>query len=52
MRTKIYVPYRRQSKLNQLIDYIEIKLSRLNCKVLNFVKVAQKNGKEIHIWDY
>lgn len=45
MRTKIYVPYRRQSKLNQLIDYIEIKLSRLNYKILNFVKVAQRKWK-------
>ena len=45
MRTKIYVPYKRQSKLNQLKDYIEVKIIRLNYKTRNFVKIAQRKWK-------
>lgn len=42
MRTKIYVSYGKQSRLNQLKDYIEVKINRLNYKTRNFVKVAQR----------
>lgn len=42
MRTKIYVAYEKQSRLNQLKDYIEVKINRLNYKTRNFVKVAQR----------
>ena len=45
MRTKIYVAYGKQSRLNQLKDYIEIKLNRLNYEILNFVKIAQRKWK-------
>ena len=45
MRTKIYVAYEKQSRLNQLKDYIEVKINRLNYKTRNFVKVAQRKWK-------
>lgn len=45
MRTKIYVTYGKQSRLNQLKDYIEVKINRLNYKTRNFVKVAQRKWK-------
>lgn len=45
MRTKIYVAYGKQSRLNQLKDYIEVKINRLNYKTRNFVKVAQRKWK-------
>ena len=45
MRTKIYVAYGKQSRLNRLKDYIEVKLNRLNYEILNFVKIAQRKWK-------
>ena len=45
MRTKIYVAYGKQSRLNQLKDYIEVKINRLNYKIQNFVKIAQRKWK-------
>lgn len=45
MRTKIYVAYGKQSRLNQLKDYIEVKINRLNYKTRNFVKIAQRKWK-------
>lgn len=42
MRTKIYVAYGKQSRLNQLKDYIKVKINRLNYKIRNFVKIAQR----------
>ena len=45
MRTKIYVAYGKQSRLNQLKDYIKVKINRLNYKIRNFVKIAQRKWK-------
>lgn len=45
MRTKIYVAYGKQSRLNRLKNYIEVKINRLNYKILNFVKFAQRKWK-------
>lgn len=45
MRTKIHVAYGKQSRLNRLKDYIEVKVNRLNYEILNFVKIAQRKWK-------
>ena len=42
MRTKIYVAYGKQSRLNRLKDYIEVKLNRLNYEILNFENCTKK----------
>lgn len=47
MNTKIYVAHGRQNRFNQLKDYAEVKLSRFNYKIQNFVKIAQKKWKGI-----
>ena len=42
MRTKIYVAYGKQSRLNQLKDYIEVKINRLNYKTQNCENCTKK----------
>ena len=50
MRTKIYVAYGKQSRLNQLKDYIEVKINRLNYKIQKFCENCTKKMERKYIY--